>query len=137
MGNITVHTDEFIENEARELLKWIEDENNIYLTNFCVKRKIREVVLSEWAKKNAVFSEALAFAKDVQRARLVNGGLFEHTNPGFTKFVLVNNHREHFRPESQITADEVAQAVVQAMDYKNALPQDKGWQKPTGQETTS
>lgn len=137
MGNITVYTDEFIENEARELLKWCENEDNIYLIDFCEKRKFHDSHLSAWAKKNTVFCDALKFAKMVQRNRLVKGGLYETTNPGFTKFILVNNHKEHFKPESQIQSDEIAQAVVQAIDYKNSLPEGQGWVKPIPQDPTS
>ena len=137
VGNIKVYTDAFIENEAEAMLKWFKEPDNIWLKDFAELRGYSPNRFEEWEKQNIIFSGVYLRCKAIQESKLVKGGLTEQYNAGFAKFLLVNMHKHLYQSETKIEANQVAQAVVEAIDYKNALDKDKGWQKPTGQETTS
>ena len=86
------YTEEWLELEAIEMVKWFEKPRNIWLKGFALERGYSPVRFDEFQKKSAVFAEALCKAKALQESKLVQGGLFNETNAGFTKFVLENNH---------------------------------------------
>jgi hypothetical protein len=91
----------FIENEAEELIKWCENSGNLYFKTFALKRGYHPQRLSEWAKTNIKFAEALSLATAWQESKLVDGGLTSSFNSGFTKFVLINKHDWKDKAEEQ------------------------------------
>lgn len=89
-GRSKIQTLEFIENEAEELLKWIEDKNNtsIFLTEFALKRKYSRQRFVEFAKKSERFADVYEMAKNWQEVKLATGGLTKKYEPTFCKFVM-------------------------------------------------
>lgn len=91
-GRPIEYTAEFIENEARELKKWMEHPNHIFYGEFAALRGYSEKRLSEWEKQNAEFSEAIDICRSIQKHKLLNKGLYGEIKEGLTKFCLINNH---------------------------------------------
>lgn len=89
-GRPKKYTDEFIENEADELIKWLKNPNSIWFEDFANYRDYSPRLLSIWAKQNKSFSEAYERAKLWQKSLLIKGGLLNNYNSNFTKFVLIN-----------------------------------------------
>ena len=87
-----IYTQEWLENEAIELLEWFKVPRNIWLKGFALTRGYDPARLDEFADSNKVFAQALLKAKQMQEFKLVDKGLFNETNANITKFVLTNNH---------------------------------------------
>jgi hypothetical protein len=86
------YTDKWIEQEAEALLQWMKKEDSVYFKSFAVERGYSPQRLTEFAKSNKVFSEALELAKSWQECRLVNYSLWNKINSNITKFCLANCH---------------------------------------------
>ncbi len=107
-GRPIKYTQEFIETEADALLKWIKDDEHIYLKRFSFERGYSSSRLTEFAKANEKFSLALEKAHDWQEMKLAEGGLKKTFDSGFTKFVLARTHGWTDKKEISHTADENA-----------------------------
>ena len=93
-----LYTDEFIEEQADLLLEWMKKPHNIFFRAFALEQGYSSQRMYEWNKRNKVFAEAFETVRDWQEIKLVNSGLFERTNAGFTKFLLVTTH-DYVEPE--------------------------------------
>ena len=91
-GAPEIYTQDWLENEAAELLKWFEVPRNIWLKGFALLRGYDPSRYDEFAAKSNVFSLALKKAKELQEFKLVDKGLFNEINANITKFTLANNH---------------------------------------------
>lgn len=66
----------FIDNLSGKLLKWYkDDEKRVWLKDFAIEQGFASQRLSEFAKENEGFSDALKKAKDIQESRLKKIGL--------------------------------------------------------------
>ena len=103
-----VYTDDFIEKEAKLLVEWMKKSpHNIYFRSFARERGYSSQRMYEWKEVNTVFAEAFEIAKDWQQSKLVDSGLFERTNPGFTKFILsaVHGMKEADKPKEEAPSE--------------------------------
>ena len=91
-GRPVKYTQQFIEEEAEALLKWMKVRENIWLNDFALDRDYHPKRLSEFAKMNEYFSLVLEKAKKRQESKLLNLGLWNKTNFNMTKMILVNHH---------------------------------------------
>lgn len=89
-GRPKEYTAAFIEKEAEALEKWIADPNHFWLGDFAAQRGYHRQRLSEFAKANAKFSDALKKAKQIQENRLFKKGLRGKYNPTLVIFALKN-----------------------------------------------
>lgn len=76
-GRPKKYTDEWIEEEAEALLKWIEKDEGIYLGDFTYERGYSRARLTEFAEKSKCFSDALENARHWQERKLLRGGLLK------------------------------------------------------------
>lgn len=90
MGRDEKYTDEFLENLAKELIEWIEKNDNFWLGDFAFQRGFSRQRLSEFEKKNEVFADAYKRAKDMQESKLVRLGLSKKNNSSMAIFALKN-----------------------------------------------
>jgi hypothetical protein len=106
-GRPLKYTPEFIENEAVAFELWMQNSENVYFKKFAVSRGYHPQRLSEFAEQSEKFSEAYKRAKAWQEIKLVEGGLKNTFNAGFTKFVLINTagwsseKSQHVDPDSE------------------------------------
>lgn len=127
-GRPIEYTEAFLEKEAEALLIWFENPSNFYYKKFALERGYSPQRLSEFAKCNQRFSEALEKAKAWQELRLVEGGLQGGYNATITKFVLTNCHNWAERTQQTLSGDAVnpLSFVLQAIDGKTKeLVQDE------------
>lgn len=104
-GRPKKYTDEFIENEAIELEKWVEKPNSPWFEDFANQRGYPGEYLSRWAKINEKFHQAYEKAQSMQKGILVRGGLTAKFNPSFTKFVMANTCGWSEKSEQKISGD--------------------------------
>jgi hypothetical protein len=104
-GRPPKYTSEFIEKEADAFLEWMQKPDSIYYKNFCLERGYLPQRLSEFAEQNEKFAEVYARAKAWQEGKLVEGGLINVFNPGFTKFVMGNVCGWVDKQETKISGD--------------------------------
>ena len=113
MGRPLEYTDEFIRNEADELLKWIKQDGNIFMIKFAALRDYSPQRHNEWCKSNSYFSEIYSRAKRIQEYKLLEGGILGHHKEQMSKFVLVNHHdykeksEQHVKSEGTLTIQSV------------------------------
>ena len=89
-GRPKIFDDAFMEKEADEFLTWMAEPCNLWFEDFALERGYLPRRMYEWEKKNSRFKPAFEAVSAMQKSKLIKGGLFEETNPGFTKFVMAN-----------------------------------------------
>lgn len=99
------YTKRYIDNAAEELEKFMRQQNNYFLKDFAVMKKISAQRLSEFAKKNEKFKESLEKAKDIQESKLIKMGMQKGANQAFVIFLLKNvaGYRDRTEVEQKIT----------------------------------
>lgn len=102
-GAPEIYTEEWIREEARRFLEWMQREGSIFFKSFAIERGYHPNRLQEFANRSPEFSGALELAKAWQEQKLVNLGLFNKTNSTITKFVLTNCHA--WKEHAQISGD--------------------------------
>jgi hypothetical protein len=86
-------TDERIEEEARALVEWMnDDESRLWLKDFALERGYCPSYLNKLADQNEIFSEAIKTAKGIQESRTYQGAITGILNPTMAIFGLKNNH---------------------------------------------
>ena len=104
-GRPVMYTKEFIENEADAFLEWMNKPRSIYFKRFAIDRGYHPQRLSEFAEQNERFSEVYTQAKAWQETKLVEGGLMNEFNAGFTKFVMGNVCGWVDKQETKVSGD--------------------------------
>lgn len=100
-------TDEFIENEAEEFLKWMKQPKSVWYETFAYERGYTAQCLSEWAKINDRFREVYQISQTWQKQRLLSGSLFNELNSSITKLVLANTIGWTDKQEQKFSGDAV------------------------------
>lgn len=90
MGRPITFTDEFVEKEAYALEEWLKNPDSLYLQDFVLSRSYGPQRLSEFAKRNDLFSEVYARAKCMQERKLMHDGLTRKADATITKFTMQN-----------------------------------------------
>jgi hypothetical protein len=84
------YTQEFMEKEAKALIAWFINPENIYFKRFALERGYPPDELASFAKKSEVFRRAYLIAKEWQECKLVEEALFNKLNSNFAKFAMTN-----------------------------------------------
>jgi hypothetical protein len=122
LGRPIKYTDEFIENEALEYEKWMENPDNVFATKFAFDRGYPRQTLLEFAEKNKSFSSVFARARARQEHLLAEGALFGRFKEGMAKFLLVNHHNYTEKVQQEVNAQ--GSLTIQTVSFKDvtALP---------------
>ena len=77
-----------------ELIEWmLEDEKNVFFDRFVlIEKRLSKNTLSNLKKRYDSFSEYLDTAKEIQRIKLQEGGLFGGYNSRITQLMLSCHH---------------------------------------------
>lgn len=102
------YSTEDIERYADELLKWIKNESNFWVKDFCLERDIDPDFMAEWAKENQRFNGAYRLAKHFQESRIFKGSMLDQYNSAMSKFALTNNHGWTDKTETKLSGDAVS-----------------------------
>lgn len=114
-GRPTKYTAEFIENEANELDKWVENQKSIFLEDFCLERGYDDHRTHEWSRINERFSAALYRFKMRQRSAIFKGGLSKKMGYPMCALILSHSHGIVAKTEQKVTTD-IAHPLAFAMD---------------------
>ncbi len=98
-------TIEEIEGFAVEFLDWLDDENNFWMKNFCLEKRINPDCMHEWCELSENFRSAYLLAKHKQEAKTYIGGLIGKFNSNIVKLSLTNHHGWAERSETKISGD--------------------------------
>lgn len=126
-----IYDDDFIENEAIELRKWIAKGEGLYIDSFARARGYPRGRMWEWTKTNQDFKDAMEEAKLWQEEKFLMKGLTKEWDSAQVRYTMAricgDKWKASYDATTETTLKELATAV---MNYATAQPQDKGWQKP-------
>lgn len=79
---------------AEEMLRWFQDCGAVYPTFelFAESIGVTAETLTNWTEDHPRFRAVYARCKNIQKGKLISGGLAGLYNPQIVKFVAVNNH---------------------------------------------
>lgn len=89
-GRPLIYDDDYIENEASELLAWIANdaEDKYYIGCFAKDKPYTSKKLVEFAHKNKVFQDAWDKAKEWQLRKFVINGLTKKWDSNFCQYLM-------------------------------------------------
>ena len=90
LGRPKVYTAKFLKKEAQELMMYIDKTLIPFKNEFCLERNYSPQRISEFAKINTLFSEALKRLEAKQELNIVKGALSNKLNASFAIFTLKN-----------------------------------------------
>ena len=85
-----IFTPQFVKKLTKNLEKWIERKDSLWLGNFAVDNKIHRQRLSEVAEWDKEFGKMYKLAKQVQENKIVLGAMANKINPTMAIFTLKN-----------------------------------------------
>jgi hypothetical protein len=74
-GRTEIYTEEWLETELTEMVKWMSKEKNIYYKDFCCERGYAYKRLVEAVDKYPRFSEIMETIQQMQECKYMKGGL--------------------------------------------------------------
>ena len=104
-GRPRKYSTEDIERFADSLMEWLEDQENYWFKDFCIKHKIDPDILPMWAKENEKFAGCFKFAKSIQESRIFKGAMIDSFNSSISKFALINHHGWVDKQETKVSGD--------------------------------
>lgn len=119
-GRPTKYTKEFIENEADEFEKWINNTKSIWHEDFAMMRNYSPRLLCLWAKQNERFSEVYEKVQLWQKSLLITGGLLSKYNCGITKLVLSNTIGWTDKQETKLSGDSTSPLAFVLQDVEGS-----------------
>lgn len=87
-GPPKIYDDDFIENEAAELIKWADSDLDLWIKDFAHKRGYSPVRMFEWRNSNQVFANAFEYAKDKQERKFYHGAMTKELDMTFVKYFM-------------------------------------------------
>lgn len=106
-GRPKKYTPEFIENEADELKKWMKDNKNLFIENFCLERGYHDSRIPEFVEANEKFSDAYSMLKMKQKIALFQGGLTKKFAYPMCALILSHSHGVIAKTEQKLSGDSV------------------------------
>lgn len=106
-GRPKKYTQEFVDNEAVELEKWMEVEDNIFIEKFCIQRGYHESRVDEFCRLSDKFSLVYSMLKMKQKVSLLEGGLINKYKYPMCALILSNNHNIIAKTEQKITGSTI------------------------------
>ena len=88
VGRPLKYTEEWLKEEAENLLKWIEEDKGLFLGDFAFQQGYSRYRLTEFCTKSNVFSNAYEVAKQWQERKFMLNGLTRTWDPGFTSLCM-------------------------------------------------
>ena len=123
-GRPKKYTEPFLDKLADALVEWMRHPEHIWVQDFCLEQNVNPNIIPEWCAISKKFSMVYEVSKKRQESKLLNGGLFGKTNPGFTKFCLVNHHNYMDKQTILQQESSTSQAMKKADgESKDLIPQ--------------
>lgn len=121
-GRPTEYSDEYIEQEADALLRWLQVKGNYYLTRFFNERKLHPEHGTRFAKRSKKFCDALQLARSTMEARIVEGSMSKKFDGSFAKFVLAN--KAGWKEKTELSSDQANpfQVIMDRISSTNKEP---------------
>lgn len=96
VGAKKIYTKEFIENEAKEFLKWAQNfpkGKPLFYKRFALDRGYSPQRIHEWSKENKEFAEVFEIIKSYQESNWLENAMTNDYNWGMAKFCLKHHHK--------------------------------------------
>lgn len=107
-GRPKKYTQEFIDNEAKALNEWIQNNSNIFIEDFCWLRGYHEARITEFQKENEKFSEALSMFKMRQKVALFKASISKKSQFSGISLILGHCHGIYSKTEQKLSGDSVS-----------------------------
>lgn len=98
-------SDEEIEAMAIEFLDWLDKDENFWIKDFALEKRINPDYMSEWCERSENFRRAYLIGKHKQESKTYKGGLIGKFNSNIVKLALTNHHGWVEKHESKISGD--------------------------------
>lgn len=98
-------TDEEIEALAEEFLEWLDREENFWIKDFCLEKRLDPNYMHDWCERSERFRLAFIIGKNKQESKTYKGGLIGKFNSNIVKLALTNHHGWVEKHESKISGD--------------------------------
>jgi len=99
------YTDTILDALADELDSWIDDENQIWLKDFFIKKRIDFDYADQFCNRHERFCLAYKRAKNIQEGRIFKGGLKNKFNSKVVGLGLMHNHGWKEQSKTEISGD--------------------------------
>ncbi len=128
-GRPEKYTPEWLQKEAIEFKKWIDQDKNFHLKSFAFERGYSPQRLSEFAKSSIVFSEAYEYAKHKQTERFLINALKRTWDPTFTRYAMARLCGDEWKNSWDREEEKVEKLpVVYSIDFSNCSITPQGIQ---------
>ncbi len=119
-GRPKIYTKEFIDTEAEALNKWIQNNSNIFIGDFCWERGYHESRIDEFVRDNEKFSLALNMFKMRQKTALFKASLSKKTQFNGCALILGHYHGIYAKTEQKLSGDSVnpLECIINVNDGK-------------------
>lgn len=104
-GRPHAHTIDQIEGYALEFMDWLDVEDNFWIKDFLLDKRIDPSYMSEWADRSDRFRQAYLLGKQKQESKIIKGGMIGKFNSNIVKLALTNHHGWSDKVEQKITGD--------------------------------
>ena len=106
-GNSYVIKSKYKDEYCDAMLSYFMNEEIVFPTfeDFASSIGVLAETLKNWAKKHARFGDTHARCTEIQKHRLLVGGLTERFNPQIVKFLAINNHGMKEKIEQDFKGD--------------------------------
>lgn len=106
------------ERYCKEIVEYFLDEEVIFPTfeEFGTRIGVLAETLKNWTMSHPRFRDAHALCEQIQKQRLIVGGLTRAFEPSFAKFVAASNHGMRDKVEQDIKADTTLEVKINVID---------------------
>lgn len=91
-GQPRVYTEEWIDKEADEFMKWADMPNSIWIKDFALNRGYNPQRYEDFCKRSEKFAETYKVVKQKQESRLFKGALAKRFNQPMAELALKRFH---------------------------------------------
>jgi hypothetical protein len=102
-GRPPIYTQDFVDNEAIALLKWMEKKENIFIQTFCYERGYSKQRLPEFREISIRFADAYSKSLDRQEGMLLYGSLTKKYHYNTAALVLAHSYGIIMKTEQKLT----------------------------------
>lgn len=92
------------------------------IEGLCIILMVSHDTIAEWVKKYNEFSDAITKLKEVQKRRLLEGGLSGEYQQSIAKLILANNHGMSDKVDQNNTGNVTVQVINYADQEKETTP---------------
>ena len=106
------------EKYCSDMIAYFMDEEVVFPTfeGYGIRIGVLAETLKNWTNTHPRFRDAHALCEQIQKERLIVGGLTRSFEPSFAKFIASNNHGMREKVEQEVKADTTLEVKINVVD---------------------